>query len=293
MSQELEAAVDVHDGPPIEPDGPYGGKLSKVVTRFPGPIKRVTAEVGGMASLLCAVMASAVREPRGYWSDVLDEMHFTITRSWLSISVALFGFLVGLSVPSVQFVVMAGVGELYGPMFFVQAVRSFSVWVATLLVAGVIGAAMTAELGSRKVREELDAMQVMGIDPIRALVLPRVVSVTLISGLLAVPTALITVLSMQFAAWFIGGIPGPDFYLFLWTSLDPLELVFLVVNCGLAGLLIGTVCCHMGLSAEGGAMGLGRAVNRAVVISFMALFVMQLGFNSIVLGFFPGLGGLK
>jgi phospholipid/cholesterol/gamma-HCH transport system permease protein len=293
VSQELEAGVDVHDGPPIEPDGPYGSKLSEVVARVPGPIRSITAEAGGMSLLLAKVVVSAVRHPRGYWSDVLDEMHFTIRRSWISITVALFGFLLALSVPSMQFVALAGVGELYGPLLFVQSTRTFTVWVATLLVAGVIGAAMTAELGSRKVREELDAMEVMGIDPIRTLVVPRIVSVTLITTLLAIPAELITVVSSQFGAWFIGGIPREDFYGYLWTTLSPIELAFLMLNCFLAGLLIGAVCCYKGLAAAGGAMGLGKAVNQAVVIAFVALFVMQLGYNAVILGFFPGLGAFK
>jgi phospholipid/cholesterol/gamma-HCH transport system permease protein len=67
----------------------------------------------------------------------------------------------------------------------------------------------------------------------------------------------------------------------------------MVLNCFLAGLLIGVVCCYKGLTAAGGAMGLGRAVNQAVVIAFVALFVMQLGYNALILGFFPGLGEFR
>lgn len=293
MSQHLEAEAPAYDGPPIEPDGPYGSKLSQFVANVPGPIRSVTSEAGGMTLLLGKVMWSAVRHPRGYWSDVLDEMHFTIKRSWLSISIALFGFLLALSVPSMQFVNLAGVGELYGPLLLVQSTRTFTVWVATLLVAGVIGAALTAELGSRKVREELDAMEVMGIDPIRTLVLPRMVSITLITTLLAIPAEIITVLSSQFGAWFVGGIPRVDFYSFLWSTMSTVELVTLMFNCFLAGLLIGAVCCYKGLAAQGGAMGLGKAVNQAVVIAFLALFIMQLGYNAVILGFFPGLGAFK
>ncbi|WP_200954406.1 MULTISPECIES: MlaE family ABC transporter permease [unclassified Nocardioides] len=293
MSQHLEAEAPVHDGPPIEPDGPYGSKLSQLVADVPGPIRSVTAEAGGMTLLLGKVLWSAIRHPRGYWNDVLDEMHFTIKRSWLSISIALFGFLLALSVPSMQFVNLAGVGELYGPLLLVQSTRTFTVWVATLLVAGVIGAALTAELGSRKVREELDAMEVMGIDPIRTLVLPRMVSITLITTLLAIPAEIITVLSSQFGAWFVGGIPRDDFYSYLWSTLSTVELVALMFNCFLAGLLIGAVCCYKGLAAQGGAMGLGKAVNQAVVVAFLALFIMQLGYNAVILGFFPGLGAFR
>lgn len=280
-------------GPPIEEGGPYSGASSRLVAYVPSFYRNFASEAGGMTSLLGKVLWSAIRHPIGYWNDVLDEMYFTIKRSWISISIALFGFLLALSVPSMQFVTLAGVGELYGPLLLVQSTRTFTVWVATLLVAGVVGAAMTAELGSRKVREELDAMSVMGIDPIRTLVVPRVVSVALMTTLLAIPAEFITVLSSQFSAWFIGGLPSADFYSFLWQTMSTVEVLALVFNCFLAGLLIGAVCCYKGLAAAGGAMGLGRAVNQAVVISFVALFVMQLGYNAIILGFFPGLGAFK
>lgn len=289
----LDERATVNGGPPIEPDGPYAGALSRTVAHAPARARSVFGQAGGMMELLLKVLWSAIRHPRGYWSDVLDEMHFTIKRSWIAITVALFGFLMALSVPSMQFVQLAGVGELYGPLLLVQSTRTFTVWVATLLVAGVVGAAVTAELGSRKVREELDAMQVMGIDPIRTLVVPRVVSVTIMTTLLAIPAEFITVLSSQFSAWYIGGIRRADFYSFLWSSFSVIEVVALVFNCLLAGVLIGAVCCYKGLSASGGAKGLGEAVNQAVVIAFLALFIMQLGYNAVILGFFPGLGAFR
>jgi phospholipid/cholesterol/gamma-HCH transport system permease protein len=281
------------DAIPIEPDGPYAGHLSRVVGYVPRKLRSVVGETGGMVLLLFQVIWSGVRYPRGYWADAFEEMAFTIRRSAVSIVVALFGFLGALSVPSVIFINLAGVAELYGPLLFVQSLRSFTVWVAALLVAGVVGAAMTAELGARKVREELDAMEVMGVDPIRTLVLPRVVSVTIVATLLAVPAMLITAFASGFGAWLIGGIEPSDFLYFQWSTLSPVELVASTLNCTLAGILIGTICCYKGLNAAGGAIGLGRAVNQAVVISFLSLFVMQLGYNAIVLGFFPGLGGFR
>jgi len=251
--------------PPIEAGGPFSGRLNQAVSYVPKSARSVIGEAGGMAHLLVTVLWSAIRHPKGYWTDVVDEMHYTIKRSWISITAALFGFLLALSVPSMQFVQLAG----------------------------VIGAAITAELGSRKVREELDAMQVMGIDPIRTLVVPRVVSVALITTLLAIPAELITILSSQFAARYIGGIEAAEFYSFLWLNMSTTEIVSMIVNCFIAGLLIGAVCCYKGLSAAGGAMGLGRAVNQAVVISFISLFVMQLGYNALILGVFPGLGAFR
>lgn len=246
-----------------------------------------------MAQLLLTVLWSAVRHPRGYWPDVVTDMHATIKRSWLSITIGIFGFLLALSTTGMQFVNMAGVAEYFGPLLVAHSTRSFTVWVSTMLVAGVIGAAITAELGSRKVREELDAMVVMGVDPIRTLVVPKIVSITLTTTLLAIPAQMITILSCQFAAWYVGGVDAAAFYQYVWLNQSTVEVAALVVNCFLAGLLVGAVACYKGLQAAGGATGLGRAVNQGVVISFVALFVMQLGYNAVVLGVFPELGGFR
>lgn len=281
--------IDLDDGgfPPIESDGPYAGPLSGPLARLPRGVRSVAGEAGGMAELVGKVLWSAVRHPTGYWGDVIDEMHFTIKRSWFAITLALFGFLLALSAPSMKWVAVAGITELFGPLLFIQSTRTFTVWVATMLVAGVIGASITAELGSRKVREELDAMRVMGIDPIRALVLPRMLSVTLVTGLLAVPAEIITILSSYVAAWSITGETWSTFDDYEWLTQSPISMLAIVVNCLVTGLVIGAVSCYKGLNAAGGATGLGRAVNQSVVISFLALFVIQLGYTALLLGFFP------
>jgi len=278
---------------PLEPDGPYGARLSRVVGFAPARARRATAEVGGMARLMVGALTSAVRHPRGYWGEVITDMQQTIARSWLAITIALSAFLIALSVPAVQFVANAGVGELYGPLLVVTSTRTFTVWVTALLVAGVIGASVTAELGSRKVREELDAMQVMGIDPVRTLVVPKMVAITLMSTLLAIPAELITVWTAQFAAWYVAGIEAPHFYSFVWINMTTPEVIAMVANCSLSGVLIATICCYKGLNASGGAIGLGRAVNQAVVQCYLAVFAMQLAFNAVVLGLFPDLGGFR
>lgn len=290
-------AIDVDapelGGPPIEDGGPYSGALNGPLARMPRRLRNVAIEAGGIAELAGTVVWSAIRHPRGYWSDVVDEMHFTITRSWLAITLSLSGFLLALSGPSVKWIAVAGLGEIFGPEMFMLSTRTFTAWIATMLVAGVIGASITAEIGSRKVREELDAMRVMGIDPIRALVLPRLLSVTLVTGLLAVPAELITMLSTYVTLHVTVGEPWSIFMDYEWLNQAPLSFVAIVLNCLITGFVIGLVSCYKGLNAAGGATGLGRAVNQSVVVSFVALFVVQLGFTALLIGFFPNLGLMK
>lgn len=277
----------------VERPGPYDGRASRVVAHLPARLRGGLKVAGGMADLLVKVVHSAVRHPRGYWAAVADDMYLTMKQASAPIAAAIFGFLIFTSILTVQFFAMAGATQLFGPVLFVQSMRTFTVWIVSMVVAGVIGSALTADIGARKVREEIDAMQVMGVDPVRDLAVPRIVSLTLITTMLAVPALLVTMLSMQVGADYVAGQPSAHFHSNLFANISPVDVLAVVVNCFLVGLLVGTVCCYKGLTASGGSIGLGRAVNQAVVTSFVAVWILQLAFNALLLGFFPNLGAFR
>jgi len=99
--------------------------------------------------------------------------------------------------------------------------------------------------------------------------------------------------SMQVGAAFVAGMPAADFYSNLFANISGIEIASVVVNSILVGLLIGTVCLYKGLNASGGASGLGRSVNQAVVTSFVAIWILQLAYNALFLGLFPDLGVMR
>lgn len=274
-------------------NGPYSGRLSGAVGYLPPFVLRFVVQAGGMAGLLVRIVWSAVRYPRGYWAEVSRELHQTIKRSLLPVAIAIFGFLIFSSILAALFLKLLGAAQLFGPLLFIQSTRSFTVWVTSMVVAGVIGAALTADIGSRKVREELDAMEVMGIDPVRELAVPRVVSLTLFTTMLAIPTLFVTMIAMQVAAGYVAGLSAADFYSNLFDNQKFIDIVAVVLNCILVGLLIGSVCCYKGFVAEGGPIGLGRAVNQAVVVSFVSIWVLQLGYQAITLGLYTNPGEFR
>jgi phospholipid/cholesterol/gamma-HCH transport system permease protein len=271
----------------------FSGRASKIVGFVPRRLRGPIAEAGGMVDLLGKILWSATRHPLGYWRAVVDDLYLTLRRSWLPIAAALFGFCICLSVLAVQFFSIVGGTQLFGPMLLLTSMRTFTLWINSMVVAGVIGTTLTADLGARKVREELDAMEVMGIDPIRDLVVPRVVSITLFTALLSMPSLLVTVISMQVGASFVASQPAGHFYSNLFSNTSGVDVIAVVVNSLLVGVLIGTVCCYKGLNASGGSIGLGRAVNQAVVISFLSIWVLQLAFNALLLALVPGLGQFR
>lgn len=273
--------------------GPYDGRWNRVVGALPARLSGPLAEAGGMAQLLGRIVKSAVLHPTGYWHLVVEDMYATIKQAWIPIVAGVFGFLIFMSILTVQFFDMAGANQLFGPLLLLQSMRTFTMWIDSMVVAGVIGTALTADVGARKVREEIDAMMVMGIDPVRDLAVPRVLSITFITTLLAVPSLLVTIVSMNLGALYVARMPSAHFYSNLYSNVSPIDIVAVVVNSFLVGLLIGTICCYKGFTASGGAIGLGRSVNQAVVLSFLSVWVLQLAYNALLLGFFPELGSFR
>jgi phospholipid/cholesterol/gamma-HCH transport system permease protein len=166
-----------------------------------------------------------------------------------------------------------GAQSFTGAASVLAVIREASPIVTALLIAGAGGSAICADLGSRKIREEIDAMEVLGISPLQRLVVPRVLAAMLVAVCL---NGLVSVVGVAGGYFFNvvlqGGTPGA--YLASFTSLAQLadlwagELKALVF-----GFIAAIVASYKGLTAGGGPKGVGDAVNQSVVITFMLLFV--------------------
>ncbi len=168
-----------------------------------------------------------------------------------------------------------GAQSFTGAASVLAVVREASPIVTALLIAGAGGSAICADLGSRKIREELDAMEVLGISPIQRLVVPRVLATMLVSVLLNGLVSVVGVAGGYFFNVVIqGGTPGA--YLASFTALAQLaDLWTSEIKALLFGMVAAIVASYKGLTAGGGPKGVGDAVNQAVVITFMLLFVIN------------------
>ena len=243
--------------------------------------------VGGLTQLAVRVLFSAVRRPYGYWRTVRDEMYGVLRVSWFPMTLAVFTFGLMIGILGLNFTTLLGAGNRYGQYFFIVNIREFTPWINSMVVAGIVGAAICSDLGSRKVREELDALEVLGTDPVRELVLPRIVSVTILTPLLMIVSLLIGVICAVVSSVTYGDVPAGEYFATVYANLTVVEIMFALVKSTIIGFVIGIVCSYMGLNASGGAAGVGRAVNRAVVIAFALVFVIDLIINLIALGLFP------
>ncbi len=258
------------------------------------PLERGLAQTGEMLWLFLLVVKTAVLRPRGYWGDVRDQMYSILRLCWVPMIISTFCF--GFGAPGLQalnFFAIFGIPERLGSFFIMASVREFAPWINAMVVAGVVGTAITADLGARRIREEIDAMEVLGVDPLRTLVLPRIVALFFMTGLLDIVALLFGTLGGFVAAVGIGGATPAAFIDNFFDNATLPDLVGSVVKTALFGLIIGVVCCYKGFRAEGGPAGVGRAVNQAVVVAFAGIWIFNYVFTTILLGLNPGMQVFK
>ncbi|BCB73755.1 ABC transporter permease [Phytohabitans flavus] len=199
-----------------------------------------------------------------------------------------FGAVIALQLGSL--VRQLGAQSFTGAASVLAVVREAGPIVTALIIAGAGGSAICADLGARKIREELDAMRVLGIDPIHRLVVPRVLATMLVAVLL---NGLVNVVGVGGGYFFNvvlqGGTPGA--YLASFQALGQLpDLVVGEIKALVFGAVAALVASYKGMTARGGPKGVGDAVNQSVVITFMLLFALNFVITAIYFQVVPQKG---
>lgn len=184
-----------------------------------------------------------------------------------------------------------GAQSFTGAVAVLGIVREASPIVTALLVAGAGGSAICADLGARKIRDEIDAMEVLGVSPLQRLVVPRVLACMLVAVFLNGLVSVVGVVGGYFFNVVLqGGTPGA--YLASFTALAQLPDLYVgEVKALIFGMIAALVAAYKGLNAKGGPKGVGDAVNQSVVISFMLLFLTNFIITAVYFQLVPQKGG--
>ncbi len=235
-------------------------------------ISRPLVPVGELFAFAMDVFAAMFRRPF-QWREFSDQAWF-VTRVSLLPACAItipFGAVLALQIGSLFN--QLGAKSFTGAVAVTGIVQQAAPVATVVIVAGAAGTAVAADLGARKIREELDALSVLGISPIQRLVVPRVLAMAFVAVLLnGIATAVGVMGGFLFNVLAQGGSPGA--YLHAFTALAQLPDLWIgEVKAFIFGLIAGIVACHQGVNAKGGPQGVGNGVNQSVVISFVLLFI--------------------
>jgi phospholipid/cholesterol/gamma-HCH transport system permease protein len=253
------------------------------------------------------LISTTVRRSGDFFSFCLDTVRATVRRpvqvremiqqAWFISSVSIlpaalvsipFGAVITLQLGSLAR--QLGAQSFTGGASVLAVVREAGPIVTALIIAGAGGSAMCADLGSRRIREELDALEVLGIDPIQRLVVPRVLASMLVAVLL---NGLVSVVGVAGGYFFNvvlqGGTPGG--YMASFQALGQLpDLVAGEIKALVFGAVAALVASYQGMTAKGGPKGVGDAVNRSVVVTFMLLFAINFVLTAIYFQVVPQKG---
>jgi phospholipid/cholesterol/gamma-HCH transport system permease protein len=161
-------------------------------------------------------------------------------------------------------------------MISLSLVREIAPVITALICAGKIGSGIGAELGSMKVTEQIDAMEVSGTNPFKFLVVTRILATTLLVPILAIIAGAVSLYGGYLGANIHGVVSWDLFWNQIFESLYYGDVVPSIIKTFFFGFTIGAIGCYMGFSSNKGTEGVGRSANSAVVISSLIVFIMDL-----------------
>ncbi len=222
----------------------------------------------------------------GGWSlrSVLEQASTVASRCFLPVNLTMVPFGAVIGIQGMAILSMFSAERLLSNLLALFTVRELAPVITAVLVAAQAGASFAAELGAMRIKEELDATEVMGVDPVVWHVVPRVIAMVSVVPMLTIVAAAVGLLGGYGVAVGMEGQASGIFLAHLADNLSVYDLGVAVVKGAVYGLLIGTVACWKGYHVEGGAEGVGRAVNDTVVLCVMYILVANYILSSLLFG---------
>jgi phospholipid/cholesterol/gamma-HCH transport system permease protein len=207
------------------------------------------------------------------WIDCLAEMQKCGAMALPIVS--LISFLVGITLAYSGAIVLKRFGAdiWVADLIGVAMTREMGAMMVGVVLAGRTGASFAAEIGSMKVNQEIDALKILGISPVRFLVIPRIIALGLMMPLLALYANCLGILGGMTIAYFSLEIPPTAYWVEMLTMVDMKDVTVGVIKAFFFGIIVGVSGCLRGLQADNNAAGVGRAATSSVVTAILFIIV--------------------
>lgn len=259
-----------------------GGYLYRTGSLTDARLREVLYDLQEFYLLSLKGLAGIVKRPF-YFRDTVEQLDYAGAGSFFII--VLISLFVGMALSLQLSAELSTLGlKMYtGKIVGISIIRELGPIVVAIVYAGRVGAGIASELGSMVLGHQVDTLRVFGVDPVKKLVTPRVLSALIMLPVLTIIGDMVSLVGGYYISVFVSHQSGT----FYWSSIREV-LTFENVFSGsfkpfIFGYLIACICCFMGLTAKGGSLGLRRATTRAVVISIIMIIVSDFILTRILL----------
>ena len=230
-------------------------------------------EEGGRIMILFAQTVSWTFRPPLQGREILKQMQEVGVRSFpvVVITAAFTGMVLALQ--SYTGFKRFGAETMVGTVVALSLTRELGPVLTGLMVSGRVGSAMAAELGTMRVTEQIDALYTLATNPIKYLIVPRFLAALIMLPILVIFADVIGILGGYLVSVQILGTNPTLYVRRTWNYLEFNDLYSGLLKAIFFGIIIATISCYQGFSAQGGAEGVGRATTKAVVLSSLAILI--------------------
>jgi phospholipid/cholesterol/gamma-HCH transport system permease protein len=214
--------------------------------------------------------------PRYEWTELIRQAFFIGYKSLSLVGVTAFIMGLVLTIQSRPTLVEFGAESLLPNMVSISLVREIAPMITALIAAGKIGSSIGAELGSMKVTEQIDAMEVSGTNPFKFLVVTRVVAATLMLPVLTLWADAIAIYGGYLGVNIKGLVSWNLYWTQVFNALSYSDLIPSLIKTFFFGFTIGVIGCYKGYNSQKGTEGVGNSANSAVVVSSLLIFILDL-----------------
>lgn len=230
----------------------------------------------GLRAFYVRDIARGMAEPRTWFGEFIHQMRVIGVDS-VPLTALVAAFIGAVIAVQTRYQLFAGVQlSVVGLATRQTIILEMGPLLTGLVLTGRVGARMTAEIGTMRVTEQIDALETLAYDPIAYLVVPRVIAATLMLPVLVVLSDALGVYSGYLVGTTLTDITSQDFMEGLRLAFSTFQIFYSLLKATMFGLAIGVICCYEGYITGAGAEGVGRSTARAVVLTSVAILVLDL-----------------
>lgn len=259
---------------PHEVQAGDSGILRRMATRVPAfEWLTGTFEFVGECVLLVVDAFRRVWRPPFETREWVQQMAFVGVSSVPIVALTTFSSGAVLALYLSKFLVQYGVGGLSGATIGLSVVREIAPVISAIMVAARCGSAMSAQIGTMAVTEQVDALKSLNVHPTNYLVIPRLAASLIMVPVLGLVGCYAGIAGGYLVAVYLNNVSSGAFLTSLKLSLNPSDITNCLIKSAVFGFIVAIVACQQGLKTDGGAVGVGRTTTRSVVLSMVLIYV--------------------